>query len=182
MNDPKESGRVWLQQADASSLGEFKSALQASFRVAAEADQGHPLDEPIPADEDIEQACQAKGAVTLWIMSGAQRAGGAVVTINPVTGRSALAFLFVATSHQSRGLGLQAWQAIEQAFPQTRVWATATPYFEKRNIHFYVNKCGFKIVAFYNRHHPDPNQVPGPAHEGGEEDEMFAFEKVMPPK
>lgn len=123
MNDLKESGRVWLQQADASSLGEFKSALQASFRVAAEADQGHPLDEPIPSDEDI-----------------------------------------------------------EQAFPQTRVWETATPYFEKRNIHFYVNKCGFKIVAFYNRHHPDPNQGPGHAHEGSEEDEMFAFEKVMPPK
>ena len=30
-------------------------------------------------------------------------------------------------------------------------------YFEKRNIHFYVNRCGFHIVEFYNSHHPDPN-------------------------
>ena len=36
-----------------------------------------------------------------------------------------------------------------------------TPYFEKRNIHFYVNKCGFKIVAFYNERNPDPHLPPG---------------------
>ena len=23
--------------------------------------------------------------------------------------------------------------------------------------HFYVNRCGFYIVEFYNSHHPDPN-------------------------
>lgn len=181
MTDSQQSARVWLQPAQVSSLGEFKSALQASFKVAAEADSGQALDEPIPADDDIEQAFQAAGAATFWIMSDAQRAGGAVVTINPVTGRNALAFFFIDTRQQSRGLGQQAWHAIEQAFPQTRVWETVTPYFEKRNIHFYVNKCGFKIVAFYNRRHPDPNQGPGHAHEGGEDDDMFAFEKVMNP-
>ena len=26
----------------------------------------------------------------------------------------------------------------------------------KRNIHFYVNKCGFHIVEFFNSLHPDP--------------------------
>ena len=31
-------------------------------------------------------------------------------------------------------------------------------YFEKRNIHFYINRCGFKIVEFYNSHNPDPNE------------------------
>ena len=36
-----------------------------------------------------------------------------------------------------------------------------TPYFEKRNIHFYVNKCGLKIVAFYNERNPDPHLPPG---------------------
>ena len=30
-------------------------------------------------------------------------------------------------------------------------------HFEKRNIHFYVNRCGFHIVEFFNNHHPDPN-------------------------
>ena len=63
------------------------------------------------------------------------------------------------------------------------VWETVTPYFEKRNIHFYVNRCGFHIVEFYNSHHPDP-----PDPETGEEnrydgddgfDGMFRFEKRM---
>ena len=59
---------------------------------------------------------------------------------------------------------------------------TCTPYFETRNIHFYVNKCGFHIVEFFNSHHPEPC---GP--EAGEEnddageetDGMFRFEKQM---
>ena len=29
-------------------------------------------------------------------------------------------------------------------------------YFEKRNIHFYVNSCGFHIVKFWDRYHHGP--------------------------
>ncbi|MBZ7978138.1 hypothetical protein AVBRAN12654_05010 [Campylobacter sp. RM12654] len=39
---------------------------------------------------------------------------------------------------------------VEKTFPKTKVWTTTTPYFEIRNIHFYVNKCGFKIVKLSN--------------------------------
>ena len=35
-------------------------------------------------------------------------------------------------------------------------WETVTPTFEKRNIHFYVNKLGFHIVAYYNEHFLEP--------------------------
>lgn len=56
-----------------------------------------------------------------------------------------------------------------------------TPYFEKRNIHFYVNRCGFHIVEFYNSHHPDPNAPD--EYEMSMDDQfpdgMFRFEKVM---
>ena len=58
-------------------------------------------------------------------------------------------------------------------YPQIKVWETVTPYFEKRNIHFYVNRCGFKIVEFYNEHHKDPHSTDGGL------DEMFRFEKIM---
>ena len=58
--------------------------------------------------------------------------------------------------------------------PEVTVWETVTPYFEKRNIHFYVNRCGFHIVEFYNGHHRDPNE------EDGEMSEMFAFQKLLP--
>ena len=45
--------------------------------------------------------------------------------------------------------------ATAEAHPDVREWELGTPYFEVRNIHFYVNKCGFHIVEFFNEHHPD---------------------------
>ena len=60
------------------------------------------------------------------------------------------------------------------------------PYFETRNIHFYVNKCGFHIVEFFNRRHPEPESPDEPAPDGqygsesaGDRDGMFLFEKQM---
>ena len=80
------------------------------------------------------------------------------------------------------GLGLAAWRAMEAMYPQTKVWETVTPYFEKRNIHFYVNRCGFHIVEFFNAHHRDPalaaplcpDGLPLPGM-----DEYFRFRKIM---
>ena len=52
--------------------------------------------------------------------------------------------------------------------------------FEKRNIHFYVNRCGFHIVEFYNDHHPNPNETNDGHHDIGEgNEEMFKFRKIM---
>jgi len=46
-----------------------------------------------------------------------------------------------------------------------------------------VNKCGFHIVEFFNKHHPDPNE---PRESNDEMDEvydemdgMFRFQKVI---
>lgn len=175
-----DSEAINLLIAPPNSWDAFRLALQDAFSVAAVAELGLPLDEPIPSDEDIAQSLRAPGAVAHWIMAGGQRVGGAVVCIDEHTGRNTLSFFFVSTQQQSRGLGLQAWRAIEHAYPTTKVWETVTPYFEKRNIHFYVNKCGFKIVEFYNRSHPDPHHLPGPTEEGDGSDEMFRFEKTMP--
>ena len=61
------------------------------------------------------------------------------------------------------------------------VWETCTPYFETRNIHFYVNKCGFHIVEFFNAFHLGPIGLDGSEekeeYEAG--DGMFRFEKRM---
>ena len=62
-------------------------------------------------------------------------------------------------------------------YPETDVWETCTPYFEKRNIHFYINKCGFRAVEFFCEFHRDPNESGGRDDEGP--DEMFRFEKRM---
>lgn len=72
--------------------------------------------------------------------------GGAIVTLEASTQRNTLDLFYLLPNSLGRGVGYRAWQAIEQAYPATRVWVTHTPYFEKRNIHFYVNKCDFKIA------------------------------------
>ena len=56
---------------------------------------------------------------------------------------------------------------------------TITPYFEKRNIHFYVNRCGFHIVEFWNKYQHGPAV---PEEEEGNwsmDDEMFVFRKAF---
>ena len=56
------------------------------------------------------------------------------------------------------------------------------PYFERRNIPFYVNRCGFHIVEFYNSHYPDPSD-PDTGKEMNEQfpEGMFRFEKKIAP-
>lgn len=179
MSHLENKDTVRLLTAPPSSWEEFKLALQDSFSIAAIAELGQPLNEPIPSDEDMMQSFSAPGSVVHWIMANGQRVGGSVVSIDESSGRNTLSFFFVSTKQQSRGLGLRAWQAIEQAYPATKVWETVTPYFEKRNIHFYVNKCGFKIVEFYNKSNPDPHQKSGLNPGEDDSDEMFRFEKMM---
>ena len=36
--------------------------------------------------------------------------------------------------------------------PKVKIWETVTPYFEQRNIRFYVNRCGFHILELFNKY------------------------------
>ena len=97
--------------------------------------------------------------------------------------RGDLELLFASPKAHRQGIGYKAWCAIEKLHPEVTVWETCTPYFEKRNIRFYVNRCGFHIVEFYNSRHPGPHD-PETGEEnvyGGEDgfDGMFRFEKRM---
>ena len=105
-----------------------------------------------------------------------QVVGGLVVSIEGEQGE--LELLFVSPKAHSKGIGYAAWSKVEKKFPQVKLWQTVTPYFEKRNIHFYVNRCGFHIVEFYNSHHPDPNDK-HPETDEQFPDGMFRFEKRM---
>ena len=49
------------------------------------------------------------------------------------------------------------------------------PYFEKRNIHFYVNLCKFSIVEFFYPSHEEENILNDMMGNGY----LFRFEKVM---
>lgn len=168
---------ITLVAAEAGDLPAFKRALQDAFAVAVVEAFG-PLPEPIPSDDDLDAIIAAPATVALRILLDGRDVGGAVVSIDEATHRNTLDLFFIAVGAHGRGLGHRAWCAIEKAYPKTRVWQTHTPYFEKRNIHFYVNKCGFRIVEFFNAHHPDPHRPSGDDDFPGG-DEAFRFEKVM---
>ena len=123
--------------------------------------------------ETIEKSID--GGEAYRIMQDGQPVGGVVIRVEGARGD--LDLLFVSPRAHSRGIGYAAWCAVEQLHPEVTVWETVTPYFEKRNIHFYVNRCGFHIVEFYNSHHPDPND-PSVADDQFP-DGMFRFEKRM---
>ncbi len=112
------------------------------------------------------------------IMQGDEKVGGLVLRVNGDKGD--LDLLFVLPKAHSKGIGYAAWCAVEKLHPEVKVWETVTPYFETRNIHFYVNRCGFHIVEFFNSHHPDPNEKESADEiDEQEHDGMFRFEKIM---
>lgn len=156
--------------------------LQEAFTPAAA--QYYGVCEPVPSEESVRHSLHAAGADVYHIVLDGRRVGGAVVIADRTTGRSTLELFFLAPDCHGRGIGLAAWRAIEARYPHTAVWQTITPYFEQRNIHFYINKCGFHIVEFFNAHHVDPalprpdagTDAPAPGM-----DAYFLFEKTMRP-
>ncbi|WP_455189309.1 GNAT family N-acetyltransferase [Actinomyces naeslundii] len=110
---------------------------------------------PILPREDIEESLSRPGVQALRIVEDGTPVGGVILTVEGDRGE--VEILAINASTHGRGVGTRAWTAIEETYPDVREWELGTPYFEVRNIHFYVNKCGFHIVEFFNEHHPDPS-------------------------
>lgn len=169
--------KVGLEPLKADDKERFILDNQEAFRYGATEEFGmrddhFEEDGEIISRVTIEKSIKAGKAYR--IICGGEAAGGAVVRVNGDKGD--LDLLFVSPHIHSKGIGYAAWCEIERMYPQVKVWETVTPYFEKRNIHFYVNRCGFHIVEFFNSHHPDPND-PDTQADNLMNDGMFRFEK-----
>lgn len=175
MGNEVNQSNVILRIADESDLEKFKTDLQEAFKISAEKEFCHTLDEPIPSDLDIDESFKYPGAIIYQFILNDNIVGGAVISIDEVTQHNKLLLFFVLTSFHNKGVGYKAWKAIEEKHNKTKVWETVTPYFEKRNIHFYVNKCRFKIVDFFNKHYTDQNHK----FDDDSDEEMFRLEKQM---
>ncbi len=155
-------------------LRQYKLDMQEAFQLGAD-EGGYPADEQILPEEDIDRSLNAKGSVAYKAVLDGEMVGGAIVVIDKATGHGHLDFLYVKYGIQSKGVGKFIWFEVERLHPEVRVWETCTPYFEKRNLHFYVNVCGFHVVEFYNSRHPDPT-FPDDEYDGYFEG-MFGFMK-----
>ncbi len=132
-------------------------------------------DEQIISRETIERSID-HGEAYRVIFEG-RPVGGVVISVNGERGD--LDILFISPKEHSKGVGYAAWCEVEKLHPEVKVWETVTPYFEQRNIHFYVNRCGFHIVEFFNRFHPDPPEGEHMDLDDQFPDGMFRFEKIM---
>lgn len=156
---------------------QFIKDNQFAFKYGAEQYFSEPemeeqYEEPneIISHETIYNSIHHKGSIAYRILEGNKKVGGIIVNIDGNKGD--LEIFFVNPTVHSKGIGQLAWKEIERIHNNVKVWETVTPAFEKRNIHFYVNKLGFHIVAYYNEHFPEPNCP---------EDmwEMYKFQKIM---
>ena len=135
-------------------------------------------DREIISRKTIEECIDDKQNETYRILCNGEYVGGCVIKIDNQTNHNHLELFFTLPDKHGKGIGFSAWQEIEKLHPETKIWETCTPYFEKRNIHFYVNKCGFSIVEFFNEFHIDKNCPIDCENQDGP-DEMFRFIKIM---
>ena len=149
----------------------FKKDIQEAFQKGFEDVYG-PTEGIILPERDIEQSLNTSGAISYKAIVDNEMVGGAVVVINEETQHNELHLLYVKYGIQTKGIGKMIWDEIERLHPDTIVWETCTPCFEKRNIHFYVNKCKFHIVEYIRETNKE-----GFIGDGG--DGMFTFQKAM---
>lgn len=128
----------------------FIDNLQAAFRRADGSNKFRT--------EDLPRFFERTNA-TLWnILADKEVVGGAVLIINGLTNRNKLSLFFVHEEFRNLGIGFAAWRVIEKLFPATKIWETSTLQSDKRNLHFYLDKCGFRVV-YNSRRSADKNYL-----------------------
>ena len=139
------------------------------------------FDGEIISRKTIEHCIDSPDSETYRIVVDGKRVGGVILKINKQTNHNELEILFVSPEEHSKGIGYGTWCAVESMHPKTEIWETCTPYFDKRNIHFYVNKCGFQIDQFWCEYFQPDHGIPDNDDHDPDEgpDEVFRFIKIM---
>ena len=183
MSDNKPDISLALLQED--DREQFIKDNQWAFRYGAQIEFGMRDDRTEEGSEvisrsTIERSIDGENSEAYRIVLDGEYVGGVVLSIDKKAGKGELELLFVLPDAHSRGIGQAAWKAVENLHPEISVWETITPYFEKRNIHFYVNRLGFHIVEFWNKYQHGPTVSEYIEENWSEDDEMFVFRKVIP--
>ena len=178
--------KVTLISLTADDREQFILDNQWAFKYGAlqefgERDNHIDTDGEIISRKTIERSIDAPNSETYRIVVDGKKVGGVILKINKETNHNELEILFTLPDEHSKGIGYGTWQAVEALHPETVVWQTCTPYFDKHNIHFYVNKCGFKIDEFWCEYFAPTHQMPDDEEHNLNEGpvEMFHFVKVM---
>lgn len=169
---------VELIALDADSRNLFVEQLKESFDAFGK-DNPEMQDVPIITREEITASLEHEETEAHWALADGKRVGGVVVNIDQEQARGEIELLFVINGMKSKNIGTDLIAALENKYRNIETWTLITPYIEVRNIHFYVNKCGYSIVEFFNPKHP---LIIPDAQDGISEDPdelLFRFEKKI---
>lgn len=168
---------ITFRRLDEQEYATFRNDVKQIFSIAIIEEFGELQEEgDIIPDEDINLSLYNPQCEVFFVYYNDEKVGGVAIKEDKDKQCNWLYLFYIYPEYHSKGIGLQIWQAIEKRYHETMIWKLITPYFEKRNIHFYVNKCGFKIIEFFNKHHQNHN---GPSSSTDFNNEYFVFEKKM---
>ncbi|GAA3024760.1 GNAT family N-acetyltransferase [Microbacterium dextranolyticum] len=167
---------VRLAELDPTERSQWLARMEDAFTAGLHDAGIAPGEEPIPTAAEMEPELRSPDVSTFQIVCDDEIVGGAMIGANHA-GRRRLELFFIDAGRHGGGIGARAWAAIEARYPDTDVWETDTPYFDQRNVHFYINRCGFQAVEFFHPGHQREEEGDGD-HQGP--DRSFRFEKRMP--
>ena len=176
--------KIMLVPLESNDREQFIIDNQRAFKYGAHEEFGMRDDrveegQEVISRKTIERCIDGNQAETYRIVCDGSVVGGLILQIDQQNAKGELEILFVHPEAHSKGIGKAAWKTVEEMHPEIRVWETMTPYFEKRNIHFYVNRLEFHIVEFWNKYQHGPAVPEDIEEDWSEDDEMFRFQKIM---
>ncbi len=159
-------------------LKNFKLDMQEAFQIGAiEGGYDMPNDCVILPFEDIDNSLNIKNSIAYKAVLDGKMVGGAIIVLNNKKRSGNLHFLYVKHGYQNKGIGKFIWFEIEKLHKEIYHWETCTPYFEKRNIHFYLNVCKFKITRYDSHDNEEYKSPYDVCEKDNDESGMFEFEK-----
>ena len=136
----------------------FRREMKSSFLQSISERFGAHDAAPIPPENEVDEALKDADYDIFIIIADGLPAGGTIIKKED-NGKYSLELFFVFKAFINKKIGSAAWQIIEKHYSDAKIWETHTPYFDRRNIHFYVNKCGFKITEFYCEYHREEHNL-----------------------
>ena len=151
---------ISLVPLDPSDREKFIKDAQESFKYGATEEFGmrdNHLDKEgqTLSRKLLEESLNNEKSTTFRIVLDKETVGGVILKLEKEKKTGELDILFVNSNAHSKGIGTSTWMTIEKMYPEIELWITHTPYYEKRNIYFYINRLGFHAVEFiHNRNRP----------------------------
>jgi GNAT superfamily N-acetyltransferase len=126
----------------------FNKADEAAFNVHARYFPGGIVPGAAEDDRgeyDLRKVMNDPKFTVLSIYDDDRFIGGAIVEDKGQTVKE-IEIFFLIVEYQSKGIGKTALELIEDYFPDAGIFRLITPSNVVRNVVFYVNKCGYKVV------------------------------------